>query len=156
MSRILSRQYEKAVHSALERCQFIEETLRMCIADAIDIAKFQLAPYYPLKWTYADVSKLSMGKLVDIFCRINDDSKLKKSLNCITNERNYVAHQSLLFTIGESQDKNYMNEQIAKIDGIRDRAILVHNTLLDARYDLHEKLMVLELQNSKKKIGNAA
>jgi len=45
MSKKLTNQYQKAVHDALERCQFIEETLRMCISHAMEIAKLQLSPY---------------------------------------------------------------------------------------------------------------
>ncbi len=136
MSKKLTSQYQNAVHDALEKCQFIEETLRMCISHAIEIAKLQLSAYYPLKITYSDLGKLSMGKLVFIFSRITDDALLKKSLNSITTERNYVAHQSLLLTIGESSDPIHMKQQIAKINGIKQRASQVHNNLLDARYKL--------------------
>lgn len=148
MGKKLTSQYQKAVHDALERCQFIEETLRMCISHAMEIAKLQLSPYYPLKYTYADLSKLSMGKMASIFSRISDDASLKKSLNSITTERNYVAHQSLLFTIGESNDAIHMKQQIVKIDGIKERAILVHNSLLDVRYKLLRSLRVLKRQQN--------
>jgi hypothetical protein len=151
MSKKLTNQYQKAVHDALERCQFIEETLRMCISHAMEIAKLQLSPYYPLKYTHADLSKLSMGKMASIFSRISDDALLKKSLNSITTERNYVAHQSLLSTIGESNDPIHMKQQIVKIDGIKQRAVLVHNSLLDARYKLLRSLRVLKRQQNIKR-----
>ena len=74
MSKKLTNQYQKAVHDALERCQFIEETLRMCISHAMEIAKLQLSPYYPPKYTHVDLSKPSMGKMASIFSRISDDA----------------------------------------------------------------------------------
>lgn len=92
-----------------------------------------------------------MGKMVSIFSRLSDDASLKKSLNSITTERNYVAHQSLLFTIGESQDPSHMEKQIRKINGIKERAILVHNNLLDARYKLLRSLTALERQQNIKR-----
>lgn len=144
MSKKLTRHYQKEVHDTLETCQFIEETLRMCISHAIEIAKLQLSAYYPLRITYTDLSKLSMGKLVFIFSRINGDASLKKSLNSIITERNYVAHQSLLFTIGESRDPIHMNQQIAKIDSIKGHAIQVHNNLLDVHYKLLRSLSALK------------
>lgn len=144
MSKKWASQYQKAVHDVLEKFQFIEETLRMCISHAIEIAKLQLSAYYPLRITHADLSKLSMGKLVLIFSRINGDASLKKSLNSITTERNYVAHQSLLFTIGESRETTHMKQQIAKIDGIKERAMQVHNNLLDVRYKLFRSLSALK------------
>ena len=144
MTKKLTRQYQKAVHDTLEKCQFIEETLRMCVSHAMDIAKLQLSPYYPLKYTHADLSKLSMGKMVSIFSRISDDALLKKSLNSITTERNCVAHQSLLFTIGESHDPIHIKQQIVKMEGIKERAIVVHNSLLDARYKLLRSLRELQ------------
>jgi len=152
MTKKLTRQYQKAVHDTLERCQFIEETLRMCVSHAMDIAKLQLSPYYPLKYTHADLSKLSMGKMVSIFSRISNDALLKKSLNSITTERNYVAHHSLLFTIGESHDPIHIKQQIAKMEGIKKRAIAVHNSLLDARYKLFRSLRGLQRPQNIKRL----
>lgn len=108
------------------------------------LLKLQLSPYYPIKYTHADLSKLSMGKMVSIFSRISDDASLKKSLKSITTERNHVAHQSLLFTIGESRDPIHMKQQIAKINSIKKRAIQVHNNLLDVRYKLLRSLTALK------------
>ena len=149
MSKTITDQYQKAVHDALERCQFIEEILRMCISHAIDIARIQLAAYYPLKITNSDLSKLAMGKLISIFSRINDDAALNNSLKSLITERNHVAHQSLLFTIGESRDPIYMKTQITKIEGIRDNAMQVHNNLLVVRYELHRALSALKRGQNK-------
>ncbi len=130
------KEYKKELHKALEKCQFIEETLRMCIFSAVEIAKMQLSPYFPIKYKLQDVSKLPLGALVSIFSKINSDTTLHKSLKKITQDRNDVAHRSLLFTLGELWDEKHMTEATTKMKEIVSRATDVHNALLDVRYAL--------------------
>lgn len=140
MSVKLETAYRKELHNALEKCQFIEETLRMCIAHAVEIARIQLSPHFPVKYKTEDISKLPMGALVTVFSKINDDKALHDSLRKITKERNEVAHRSLLFTLGELGDKDHMTEATLKMKGITKRTTKVHNNVLDVRYALLKSL----------------
>src|SRR5574341_2549810 len=110
MSVKLERDYRKQLHNALEKCQFIEETLRMCIFSAVEIARLQLSRHFPVKYKSEDISKLPLGALVSIFSKINSDTALHVDLKRITRDRNDVAHRSLLFTLGELRDKKHMTE----------------------------------------------
>lgn len=134
MSVTSKKAYSKELYKALEKCQFIEETLRMCIFSAVEISRFQLAPHFPIKYKTEDISKLPLGALVNIFVKINNDTALHKLLRDITRERNEVAHRSLLFTLGELDDKDHMAEATRKMKEIIVRATKVHNNLLDVRY----------------------
>ena len=60
----LQRNYKRELHNALEKCQFIEETLKLCIFSAVEIARLQLSPHFPVRYKSEDISKLPMGKLV--------------------------------------------------------------------------------------------
>lgn len=140
MSVKLERAYQKELHHALERCQFIEETLRMCIYSAVEIARLQLSSHFPVKYKTEDIAKLPLGGLVTVFTKINNDTVLHNSLKGITKERNHIAHQSLLFTLGELDDKGHMTEATNKMKGIAKRAADVHNRLLDVRYALLRSL----------------
>ena len=129
MSVKLEKVYRKELHKALEKCQFIEETLRMCIFSAVEIARLQLSPHFPIKYKTEDISKLPLGALVNIFSKINNDTVLHESLRKITRDRNDVAHRSLLFTLGELDDEDHMTEATRKMKEVVARATDVHNNV---------------------------
>jgi hypothetical protein len=132
--------YRKELQNALEKCQFIEETLRMCILSALEIARLQLSSYFPVKYKSEDIGKLSLGTLVNIFSKINDDTVLQRDLKSILHERNDVAHRSLLFNLGELRDETHMTEAAEKMKDVVRRATEIHSRTLDVRYSLMSSL----------------
>ena len=136
----LEKAYRDELHRASEKCQFIEETLKMCLLSAIEIARIQVSPHFPLKIRAEDISNLPLGPLVKAFSKINDDTALHEDLRKITKERNQVAHRSLLFTIGELQDKAHMSAAILAMKGIVARATDIHNRVLDVRFEFVRSL----------------
>ena len=140
MSTTTDKEYQEAVHQALERCQFIEETLRAYIESAVETAKIELAPHFPVRFTTTDLSTLSLGRLVSIFSRLSADGPLNASLKAITKDRNFVAHRSLLFTLGKSADSTRMSEAIHEMRQIEQRARNIHGNLLDVRYAMLKSL----------------
>ena len=132
----LEKAYRDELNRALEKCQFIEETLKMCLLSAIEIARIQVSPHFPLKYKVEDISYLPLGPLVKAFAKINDDTALQNNLREITKVRNQVAHRSLLFTIGELEDRAHMSEATHKMKGIAERATEIHHRVLDVRYEL--------------------
>ena len=149
MSVRLERAYRKELHNALEKCQFIEETLRMCILSAVEIARLQLSPHFPVKYKAEDISKLPLGALVSVFSKINSDTALQDDLRKITKDRNEVAHRSLLFTIGELKDKAHMSEATLRMKGIVERATDIHNRVLDVRYEFIRTLSKVKRSQGK-------
>lgn len=136
MPEELNSRYKDELHRALERCQFIEETLKMCILSAIEIARIQVSPYFPIKYPKKDINNLPLGPLANAFSKINDDAELHRDLREITKERNQVAHQSLLFTLGELRDESFMTNKISEMKDIADRATIIHERVLDVRTEL--------------------
>ena len=132
----LEKTYRDELNRALEKCQFIEETLKMCLLSAIEIARIQVSPHFPLKYKMDEINNLPLGPLVKAFAKINGDTALHADLRKITKERNDVAHRSLLFTIGELEDSVHMSAATLKINGITERATDIHHRVLDVRYGL--------------------
>ena len=128
--------FQKEMMRALEKCQFIEETLKMCILSAVRIAGVKLSPYFPLRYKASEIAKLPLGLLIKKFSKINDDERLLQDLRDIVKDRNFVAHQSLLFTLGELEDTDFMGNALAKLSEIADRAGKIHKRVLDVRYSL--------------------
>ncbi|MDH5648192.1 MAG: hypothetical protein OEY67_00940 [Gammaproteobacteria bacterium] len=131
-----SEDYQAGIMQALERFQFIEEALKECIFSAVKIAENKLAPFFPVNYKAKDISKLPLGSLINNFVKINSDSKLHKELRDITQERNYIAHQSFLFTLGELEDEDLMKNELKKILDISEKAKQLHNKVLDVRFEL--------------------
>lgn len=140
MSVKLEEDYRNELNNALEKCQFIEDILRKCILSAVEINRLQSSPHFPVKCKSKDISKIPLGKLVSIFSKINNDSALHKDLEGITQDRNDVAHRSLLFTVGELRDKKHMKEATLKMKKIVMRATQIHDRLLVVRHTLLQSL----------------
>jgi hypothetical protein len=126
--------YRKELQNALEGCQFIEETLRMCILSALEIARLQLSSYFPVRYKSEDISKLPLGTLVSIFSKINNDGALHRDLKSISHERNDVAHRSLLLSLGELRDQSHMTEVAERMKDFVRRSTEIHSRILDVRY----------------------
>ena len=151
MSVKLEKAYKDELHRALEKCQFIEETLKMCLLSAIEVARIQVSPHFPIKYKAEDISNLPLGPLVKAFSKINDNTVLHNDLREITKERNQVAHRSLLFTIGELDDEAHMSEAMLKMKGIVERATDIHNRVLDVRYEFVRSLSKVKRAQGKGK-----
>jgi hypothetical protein len=154
MPEELISSYKDELHRALEKCQFIEETLKMCLLSAIEIVRIQVSPYFPIKYKEKDIHNLPLGPLVNAFAKINDDIELHKDLREITKERNQVAHQSLLFTIGELRDVSFMTEERLKMKIITERATIIHERVLDVRHRLVEALSKVKRIQAKNDAAN--
>jgi len=135
--------YKDSVHRALERCQFIEETLRVYLDLATQIAKIELKSHFPVNITKKNLSKLSLGRLVEKFSQFNGNTLLKDNLRKVVPDRNRVAHQSLLFTLGEIQDDTYLRNLTDEMNEIEKQARNVHETLLDERWKLQKSLRAI-------------
>ena len=144
MTMNVETEYKEAVYHALERCQFIEETLRVYLDLVIKIAKIELSSHFPVNLTEKDLSKFSLGKLVDKFSQFNGNTSLKANLKKVTTDRNRVAHQSLLFTIGELQDDALLSKLTHEMNEIEARAKNIHENLLDERFKLQRSLSTLQ------------
>lgn len=150
MSAEHKKAYRDELHQALEKCQFIEETLKMCLLSAIEIARIQVSSHFPLKYKAEDISNLPLGSLVKAFVKINNDTTLQNDLWKITKERNQVAHRSLLFKIGELEDRAHMSEATLKMKDIAQRATEIHQRVLDVRYELARALNKVKRAQTKK------
>jgi len=149
VSKDLENAYSNELHRALEKFQSLEETLKMCLLSAIEIARIQVSPHFPLKYNVKDISNLPLGPLVKAFSKINNDTDLQDELRNVTKERNQVAHRSLLFTIGELEDRDHMSEATLKMRGIAEHATEIHDRVLDVRYELVRALNNVRREQAK-------
>jgi len=141
------KEYREAVHFALERCQFIEATLRMYLGTVVEIATLTLADYFPVRVTDKDLAKRPMGSLVKIFSKFNENDQLQSRLKYLVERRNHVAHQSLLFTLGELGDEVHMGKAAEDMKTIGEEAKEVHEMLLDEGMEAQRLLNAVRRQS---------
>ena len=55
-------EHKAELHRAFEKCQFVEETLKLCILSAIDIARIRVQPFFPLMLRRRDIRLIMMIK----------------------------------------------------------------------------------------------
>jgi len=149
MSLEYESDYDRELSNALEKCQFIEDTLRHCIISALDIARLQSPPQTLPKLKSEDIEKLPLGGLIDAFSKINDDTALHNDLKEFKQHRNDIAHRSRLFTIGELQDETYMKEKTRKMKDIVTHATDLHHRLLEVRWVLLRSLSAAKRTSEK-------
>lgn len=150
MSEEMEKEYRQELHNALEKFQFIEETLKMCIFSALQIARLELSSYFHIRYKERDINKLPLRPLTNIFSKINNDLDLHKDLKEIAESRNHVAHQSLLLTLGEWQDKEHMEKLIQEMKEVVADATDIHNRVLDVRYELIRSLHKVKASHENK------
>ena len=143
--------YREAIYGALEKCQFVEENLRVCIWLASEVARVKLQDYFPVKFCREDVARLSLGRLAGIYLRLTMSAKVTDLLKTIVEGRNYVAHRSLLLTLEHRGSVELMRESIEKMNRIEQRAGELQNELLDERYALQRKLRGIRACRNKSK-----
>lgn len=129
-------EFQATTVRALEKCQFVEGTLKLCILSAIEITQVMTSPYLSINYKAGDIAKLPMGALIKKFSRISQDEDLIKDLKSLTKDRNFVAHQSLLFTLGELSDTDSAAVALSNLKAIGDRASALHERVLEVRYTL--------------------
>ena len=58
-----------------------------------------------------DVESYPLERLLNVFGKMNDNTDLKKRLNKLRNERNYIAHEALIVTIGNNHNMDTLHKK---------------------------------------------
>jgi len=111
-------EYFNKLPDALLNFQFIEEFLRMYISYSYEIISLSVSPYIPFKYSYKDLEKNALGKLVSEFKKLNKNEEVTKKIEKIIKDRNYCAHEAYLLTSEQQNDPEYLSKEIAKLEKI--------------------------------------
>uniref|UniRef100_UPI0035633619 hypothetical protein n=1 Tax=Amphritea sp. TaxID=1872502 RepID=UPI0035633619 len=60
-----------------------------------------------------DVENYPLERLLTLFGKLNGNGELKKRLNKLRKERNYIAHEALLVTIGSNPNMDTLHKKAA-------------------------------------------
>ena len=62
-------------------------------------------------FSITDVENYPLERLLNIFGKLNGNEELKKRLNKLRSERNYIAHEALLVTIGSNPNMETLHKK---------------------------------------------
>ena len=116
--------YFDAVTRCLMTFQYIEETLKMVLVRLESLTYFRLKEYTPynLKPRLDSIRSAAMGRLIDMLKIYSDDDRLIADLKEIKKRRDQVAHQSLLMTVEEMNDRETIHLKASELEDMEKSA----------------------------------
>lgn len=86
----------------LTNFQLLELSLKLYIGTSYDYIHTLVEDHIHFDFSITDVENYPLERLLNIFCKLNRNEELKKRLDKLRSERNYIAHEALLVTIGSN------------------------------------------------------
>ena len=134
-------EYQLRTLRVLSSFQILESSLKIYIATAYDFIRNRLKDDIPFKYRYKDIKKHSMGMLLTIFQKINNNTELQHRLNKLVEGRNFIAHQALLVAheefrkiLDEDLDENYDN--VISLEGELDDCLMIMSSELQKIFSM--------------------
>lgn len=127
--------YKDRTVAILTNFQLLELSLKLYIGKSYDFIHVLVEDKIHFDFSIEDIENYALGRLLNLFGKLNGNEELKKRLNKLTKERNYIAHEAMLVTIGsnpnmetlhkKAEDFFYLEDELAKC-----LALMVNETKL--------------------------
>lgn len=118
------RFYKDITVGLLTNFQLLELSLKLYIGTSYDYIHILVEDHVRFDFSISDVENYPLERLLTLFSKLNDNEELKKRLNKLRKERNYIAHEALLVTVGsnpnmdtlhkKSQDFFYLEDELSE------------------------------------------
>lgn len=92
--------------------QLFELALKIYIGKSYNFIHHLVEDRVHFDFSISDVENYPLERLINVFGKLNGNEELKKRLNKLKSERNYVAHQALLVTIGSNPNMDTLHEKL--------------------------------------------
>ena len=116
--------YKDITVGLLTNFQLLELSLKLYIGTSYDYIHILVEDHVRFDFSISDVENYPLERLLTLFSKLNDNEELKKRLNKLRKERNYIAHEALLVTVGsnpnmdklqkKSQDFFYLEDELSE------------------------------------------
>jgi len=103
--------YKDRTIGILTNFQLLELSLKLYIGKSYDYIHALVHEKVHFDFSIYDVENYPLERLLNIFGKLNGNEELKKRLNKLRNERNYVAHEALLVTVGSNADMDTLHKK---------------------------------------------
>ncbi|MDF0377016.1 hypothetical protein GOC95_02210 [Methylophilus sp. YYY-1] len=103
--------YKDRVLRILANFQLLELALKIYIGKSYEFINYLVEGRVHYDFSITDVENYPLERLLSVFGKLNGNQELQKRLNKLKSERNYVAHQALLVTIGNNLNTDTLHEK---------------------------------------------
>jgi hypothetical protein len=103
--------YKATVLRILSNFQLLEFMLKVYIGNVYDFISVSVADKVHFGYSITDIENHSLERLLGIFSKFNTNQDLNKRLNKLKEQRNHIAHESLLIVMGTNYDRETTNER---------------------------------------------
>ncbi|WP_269620643.1 hypothetical protein [Zhongshania sp. BJYM1] len=94
--------YNDRTVGLLTSFQLLELSLKLYIGTSYDYIHMLVGEHIHFDFSISDVENYPLERLLNVFGKLNGNEDLKKRLNKLRTERNYIAHEALLVTVGSN------------------------------------------------------
>ena len=110
-----------------------------------DIIRFSVNDNIAFKFTYSDIEKHALGKLIAKYEKLTNREDLVKELKDLVRQRNIIAHQAYLLSTEQMTDITYLDDQSDKLRMLSERTQKANaeiNKELTQATDIFERITI--------------
>ena len=103
--------YKDRAVGLLTNYQLLELLLKMYIGTSYEHIQSLVEDHIYFDFSVEDVENYPLERLLNLFGKLNGNDELKKRLNKLKKERNYIAHEALIVTIGSNPNMDTLHKK---------------------------------------------
>jgi hypothetical protein len=103
--------YKDRTVALLTSFQLLELSLKLYIGNSYDYIHMLVESHIHFDFSISDVESYPLERLLNVFGKLNGNDELKKRLNKLKKERNYIAHEALLVTVGTNPNMEKLQKK---------------------------------------------
>ena len=103
--------YKARTVDLLTNFQLLELSLKLYIGTSYDYIHMLVEEHIHFDFSITDVENYPLERLLNIFGKLNGNEELKKRLNRLRRERNYIALEALLVTMGSNPNMRTLHKK---------------------------------------------
>lgn len=103
--------YKNRTVGLLTNFQLLELAIKLYIGTSYDYIHALVEDRIHFDFSVDDIENYPLERLLNVFGKLNGNEKLKKRLNKLRKERNYIAHEALIVTIGSNPNMETLHKK---------------------------------------------
>ncbi|MDD3814223.1 MAG: hypothetical protein PHZ02_06205 [Desulfocapsaceae bacterium] len=103
--------YKDRTVGLLTSFQLLELSLKLYIGTSYDYIHALVQDRIHFDFTVEDVENFPLERLLNVFGKLNGNEELKNRLNRLRKERNYIAHEALIVTVGSNPNMETLHKK---------------------------------------------
>ncbi|WP_298773031.1 hypothetical protein [uncultured Shewanella sp.] len=131
--------YKDRTVGLLVNFQLLELSLKMYIGSSYSYINSLVEDHIYFDFSTKDVESFPLERLLNLFGKLNNNDELKKRLNKLTKNRNYLAHEALLVTIGSDPNMDTLHTKAKEFYELESELMDCLKVLLDETHKLKVK-----------------